>query len=618
MNKRSKWMWRAALAASMLASASAWAADEDAYDFGGMYGLYPEGGVVKYYNNPATGAASCPAGYDARQVFGTGNVDWSMFLCTRPHVAGRAPLYDFGGMVGLANGSGNGALPWRGYHYFVNPFTHTHECPAGYQSQQVLGTPSVDNNLFYCYRPHVEGGLRMDFGGMTGLGAVEYPNPATGVARTCPSGYSRYSALGSPNVDYQFFYCGNSRNANLQAAGKGSLGLGEPIVPNAIDRYPYDTAKQIADVDRQVLVAKGFRPRVFRMWMLNTHLLLDENTFGPYLGLHRRAVDGLRNANITLVGVDNSFPQWLTGHASRKNSWVLPCIDTPLQPSAAYRAFLARYERSWTTIAREFPEIELWQIANETNGPSVLAPPLVGQADACSDRREEFTEMDRVNITLDLMFAARRGIKAGNPAAKAVMPPPSPLGHSDLEPIKTFIKALYEGIAIGRRGPPDARQYFDVASWHPYIFRDADDTTWVAKNEAIHDVLEGYNDDILPVILSEAGNSSTRCIGTPDEVTGKYPSCTKADAAELAVWMKNTLHHTHKLVETKPGQFETALPWLTYLIWFRMADAHGFDPDFPSPEPFYGLLKAEGEPWSASADVFCRQTGCYSPESVPF
>lgn len=606
MNKEFATIVRSTLAAAVLASAgSAWAADGDAYDFGGMYGLYPAGGTVQHYANPATGAASCPTGYDAHLVYGTAKVDWSMYLCARPHVAGRAPLYDFGGMVGLANSPDNGALPWRGYHYFVNPFTRTHECPDGYQRRQALGTPNVDHNLFYCYRPHVEGGLRMDFAGMTGDGAAPYPNPATGVAHTCPSGYSRYTALGSPNIDYTFYYCGKPQNAGLQPAGKGSLGLGEPIVPNAVSRYPHDPAQQQADVDRQVLLAKGLRPRVFRMWMLNTHILNDENTLGPYAHLHQRAVQALADANITLVGVDNSFPTWLTGvPAGTGRSWVLPCPDLS---SPTYTAFLQRYEKSWTTIARTYPQIKLWQIANETNGVEiggsgvdVFAPPAEGQPGACG--RTRFTDQDRVDITLDLMLAARRGIKAGNPAAKAVMPPPSPLGQTDLGPIRTFIADLYEGIATGRRGPPDARQYFDVASWHPYIFRDADDSTWIAPNNAIHAVLKGYNDGELPVILSEAGNSSVSC---------SAGSCQERSATQLRDWMQHTL-------ELSQSPEASAMPWLTYLIWFRMSDVHSDLITAPDPEHHYGILKGDDNTPSPSSNLFCQYTGCYSLESIPF
>lgn len=616
MNKRFKWMWRAALAASMLASASAWAADEDAYDFGGMYGLYPEGGVVKYYNNPATGAASCPTGYDARQVFGTGNVDWSMFLCTRPHLAGRAPLYDFGGMVGLANGSGNGALPWRGYYYFVNPFTHTHECPTGYQSQQVLGTPSVDHNLYYCYRPHAEGGLRMDFGGMTGDGATPYPNPATGVAHTCPGGYGRYTAFGTPSVDYTFYYCGKLRNAGLQPAGKGSLGLGEPIVPNAVARFPGNPAQQQAEVDREVLLAKGLRPRVFRMWMLNTHILTDENTLGPYAYLHQRAVQALADANITLVGMDNSFPAWLTGVPERSGqSWILPCPDQRAA-NTPYAEFLARYEKSWTTIASAYPQIKLWQIANETNGKAldaqgfdVFAPPLEGQRGACQNGRLRFTDQDRVDITMDLMFYARRGIKAGSPDALTFMPPPSPMGDKTLAPIANFIGSLYANIAAGNRPSTNARDYFDGVSWHPYIFQDANQQTWVDRNNAIHNVLEQYNDGNVPVILSEVGNSSA--------ISCNASSCVDRSPTELRDWMQHTLS-----LSQSPDP--AAMPWLTYLIWFRMSDVHSSlstaasPPSSPNPEFYYGILKGDSNQPSPSSDLFCQYTGCHALEAIPF
>lgn len=603
----------AALALALAAGLSlpAAAADTDVLDFGGMYGQHPQDGQVRYYVNPATGAASCPAGYDATQVFGTGNVDWAMFLCTRPHVAGRAPLYDFGGMIGMANGSGNGALPWRGYHYFVNPFTHTDECPSGYQSRQVLGTPNVDHTLYYCYRPHVEGGLRMDFAGMTGDGTSPYPNPATGVAYTCPGGSSRYTALGTPNVDYTFYYCGNLRNANLQAAGKGSLGLGEPIVPNAVSRFPGNPAQQQAEVDREVLLAKGLRPRVFRMWMLNTHILTDENTLGPYAYLHQRAVQALSDANITLVGMDNTFPAWLTGVPERSGqSWILPCPDLS-STTTPYAQFLARYERSWTTIASAYPQIKQWQVANETNGVAlnsegfdVFAPPLAGERGACANGRLRFTDQDRVDITMDLMLHARRGIKAGNPAAITFMPPPSPMGDVTLAPIANFIGSLYANIAAGTGGrPTSAREYFDGVSWHPYIFADATQASWVQTNNAIHQVLVNYGDGGIPVILSEVGNSSA--------ISCNASSCVERSPTQLRDWMQHTLS-----LSQSPDP--AAMPWLTYLIWFRLSDVHSSQFSAPNPEFYYGILKGDSNQPSLSSELFCQYTGCHTLEGLPF
>ncbi len=54
------------------------------------------------YNNPLTGAQSCPTGYTATQISGTANVDYFLYLCTRSVTNTTAPIptqyAEFGGM----------------------------------------------------------------------------------------------------------------------------------------------------------------------------------------------------------------------------------------------------------------------------------------------------------------------------------------------------------------------------------------------------------------------------------------------------------------------------------------------------------------------------------------
>jgi hypothetical protein len=47
------------------------------YPFGGMWG-HVNGTAVP---NLATDAASCPAGFKAKQVLGTNSVDWPVYFC---------------------------------------------------------------------------------------------------------------------------------------------------------------------------------------------------------------------------------------------------------------------------------------------------------------------------------------------------------------------------------------------------------------------------------------------------------------------------------------------------------------------------------------------------------
>jgi hypothetical protein len=157
------------------------------FNFGGAFG------VVN--GSPTINWLTCPAGYSVTAVLGTENVDNFVFYCWQPQ-AGGTPAYDFGGMWGYVNGTA-----------VANDITGDTTCPDGYTSQLVLGTSGVDYPLTVCYRAHVASNDVINFGGMYGYVAGKpAPNPATG-AMSCPTGYMTSQVYGTPNVDWQLYYC---------------------------------------------------------------------------------------------------------------------------------------------------------------------------------------------------------------------------------------------------------------------------------------------------------------------------------------------------------------------------------------------------------------------------
>jgi hypothetical protein len=164
-------------------------------DFGGMWGWVAAQETV----NPATGQSSCPAGYNTTHAYGTYGEDYDVFYCWRPHVDGRNPVYDFGGMWGYVNAT-----------VVVNPTTGQASCPAGYTDQQVLGTINVDWSLHACYAPHPASapvGVPALFGGMVGtVAGVTTNDPASG-APSCPAGFTAQQVLGGGGVDLPLTAC---------------------------------------------------------------------------------------------------------------------------------------------------------------------------------------------------------------------------------------------------------------------------------------------------------------------------------------------------------------------------------------------------------------------------
>lgn len=164
-------------------------------DFGGMYG-HASGGII--YPNPATGGASCPAGFSSTPLLGTSGLDFPVYLCSRPHTATSESVLDFGGLYGYAAGG----------IVYPNPTTLAASCPSGYLSTPMLGTSGTDYPIYLCYRKHVAGQLGiLRFGGAYGLNSIgHYPNPATGQAN-CPAGFQVNPALGSVGLDFPLYFC---------------------------------------------------------------------------------------------------------------------------------------------------------------------------------------------------------------------------------------------------------------------------------------------------------------------------------------------------------------------------------------------------------------------------
>lgn len=166
-----------------------------ALDFGGAYGWIDNGRRVL---NPLTGTFGCPAGYTSQRVLGTPGTDWDAYLCSRPHLEGREPLADFGGMWGYVQ---RVLKP--------NPATGSADCPVGYIDQALLDSSGRDYPLHVCYKPHVAGRPSLyEFGGAWGYvnGGTLSPNPATGAA-ACPSGFAENKMFGTNSVDWGMHMC---------------------------------------------------------------------------------------------------------------------------------------------------------------------------------------------------------------------------------------------------------------------------------------------------------------------------------------------------------------------------------------------------------------------------
>lgn len=92
----------------------------------------------------------------------------------------------------------------------VNPYTNSESCPTGYTQYTVLGTPNLDWYLYYCLKNLGTTMPTRDFGGIWGMGSDvpgnTYKNPVTNSA-SCPAGYTVKVGWGTDNFDWLLRWC---------------------------------------------------------------------------------------------------------------------------------------------------------------------------------------------------------------------------------------------------------------------------------------------------------------------------------------------------------------------------------------------------------------------------
>ena len=93
-----------------------------------------------------------------------------------------------------------------GERAFNNPITNAGTCPQGYYAYEFKGTYNVDWQAFYCGRISASGDPVAEFGGMYGKadhndGVYWIKNPVTG-ATTCPAGFEKAAVSNQHELNY--------------------------------------------------------------------------------------------------------------------------------------------------------------------------------------------------------------------------------------------------------------------------------------------------------------------------------------------------------------------------------------------------------------------------------
>ena len=291
------------------------------------------------------------------------------------------------------------------------------------------------------------------------------------------------------------------------------FGIGEPLIQRQRDQG-IDAAACL-----DLITALGCN--AYRSWMHVTEVLRDPETPDPEaVAMHARLLDRAKALDIEVTGMSHEW--FLPEGCKQRLGHAMPPRD--LTEGSLYMKALHMLETSWRTMAETFPQVAIWEVGNEWNLNAFLHPD--GFLD--SDMSRPFTADEKMDIAVDMMYFAARGIRAGNPRAKVASFSPAlstpGLGGDmpDFLPVMYGVAwtldKVYRRIRSGDFWSTNTDDYFDYVAWHPYVFtnkpvKDSDlfmdvdepDQLWKSYNDAAYKVMCKYGDGQKQVLLTESG-----------------------------------------------------------------------------------------------------------------
>lgn len=256
-----------------------------------------------------------------------------------------------------------------------------------------------------------------------------------------------------------------------------------------------------------------------RSWMHITELMTPPSETNAGFTINKSIADIYHNIFTQLkfsgvrqiIGMSHTW--FLPSSVSNPDGDVQSMPERDTTPGSDYMETLELYEDSWYNLAREFPEITYWELGNEFNHD-----PFLHKIGYVSDSSKVFSFEEKVEISVDMMYYASRGVFRANPDAITVMPAAAPVGGMQAKSITNYIKAVYEKIKsgnfpAGEEKSVETNEYFLSLAWHPYIYADTENDdqwikeTWVEYNNEIFDIAKQNGDGNKKVFFTEFGLS---------------------------------------------------------------------------------------------------------------
>lgn len=313
--------------------------------------------------------------------------------------------------------------------------------------------------------------------------------------------------------------------------GKNRLyGIGEPISMFEM------TGEVNADESLDRYEALGVT--AVREWMHLPLVLSDPDTVKPEaLKAFTRVLNRMKEMDMEITGMNHEF--FLAGDELRRGHNEMYPRD--LTDGSLYMQTLELLERSWCTMAKAFPQVEQWEVGNEWNLDTFLHP--IGWQYGTPG----FTEDEKMDIAIDLMYFSAKGIRRGNPKAKVVSFSPAVTqpnlggrGAIFCPPAYGMVLAIskmYERIKSGNFWSDNTDDYFDMIAIHPYMltqimpmaasetypaerrfFRaESPDAAWRAPIDMVYTIMSMNGDGNKQMLLTEMGFSDWGIPGLDDK-----------------------------------------------------------------------------------------------------
>ncbi len=230
-----------------------------------------------------------------------------------------------------------------------------------------------------------------------------------------------------------------------------------------------------------------------RVWMRSNDLMLSPEAMNEEACEKMHAILAeLDKYGIQIIGMNaRSFTEY------SNYSSAVPLRDWA--DGSYYSEWIADLQVMWTNLAAEFPEVDYWEIGNETNNKRKYIYEENGKW-----KEADMTVAQMANVFTDELYYITQAIKSVAPDKQTIlggMTESTGLG-SGLN--KNYLQMIYNNIASGNYPSTDADDYFDCVAWHPYS-ADFDADFFVQANDDVYQVILDNEGKGKKVFLTEVG-----------------------------------------------------------------------------------------------------------------